>query len=137
MWNLLIPMIGQVLDKILPDPKASEEAKLKLATMAQQGQLAELQAFVDLAKGQMAVNQVEAASSSSYTASWRPTVGYVLAAALAFQYVVNPLIIWGAALLGSGVTPPSIGLDDHLWELIMGMLGLAGWRTLDKVKGRG
>jgi hypothetical protein len=39
-------------------------------------------------------------------------------------------------MFNTGVEPPNIALDEHLWELILGMLGMAGWRTLDKVKGK-
>jgi hypothetical protein len=130
-----IPVIGSILDRVLPDKAASEQAKLKLAEMAQQGQLAELNSLTELAKGQMAVNQVEAASDGLYKGGWRPAIGYVLALCLAYQFLLQPLLLWGCALWAPEVTPPAIGLDDNLWELMFGMLGLAGWRTLDKRAG--
>lgn len=136
MWNLLIPAITTVLDKVLPDPQAAADAKIKLMTLAQNGELAELDAVKQMALAQLDVNKVEAASSDPYTSRWRPTIGYVLAAALTFQYLLNPLITWGAAIWAPGITPPAIGLDDHLWELMFGVLGLAGWRSLDKIKGK-
>lgn len=136
MWNLLIPAITTVLDKVLPDPQAAADAKIKLMTLAQNGELAELDAVKQMALAQLDVNKVEAASSDPYTSRWRPTIGYVLAAALTFQYLLNPLIVWGAAIWAPDVTPPAIGLDEHLWELMTGILGLAGWRTLDKIKGK-
>lgn len=132
----LLPMLGNVLDKILPDPQAAADAKLKVMQMAQTGELAALDAETKLALGQIEVNKAEAAGGG-YKANWRPTIGYVCAAALAFTYIVNPLLLWCVTLFGVGAEPPNIGIDDHLWELMMGMLGLAGWRTLDKVKGRG
>lgn len=125
-----IPILGPLIDKLvdrIPDPnerareKQRIESELLAAATAQQSQQAE-------------INKVEAASADPYTSRWRPTIGYVVGAALAFHYILNPLILWGAALFGSDIQPPNISLDDHLWELILGMLGLAGWRTLDKVK---
>lgn len=130
-----IPIITSVLDKVLPDKAASEQAKLRLTEMAQQGQLAELQTMADLAKAQLEVNQAEAASDGAFKGGWRPAIGYVLAACLAYQFLLNPLLIWFCALWAPHVTPPVIGLDDNLWELMFGMLGLAGWRTIEKVKG--
>lgn len=134
MWNLIIPAVTTILDKVLPDAQAAADAKFKLLELAQNGQLAEMQAVKDLNLAQIKVNEMEAQSADPYTSRWRPTVGYILCAALAFQYVINPIIIWGAAIWAPGVTPPNIGLDDNLWELMFGVLGLAGWRTLDKIK---
>lgn len=136
MLQLLIPAVTSLLDKVIPDPQAKAEAQLKMLEMAQKGELAALDADMKLALGQLEVNKVEASSEDSYTKRWRPTVGYILCAALAFQYVVNPLIVWYAAVWMPTLTPPSIGLDDNLWELMFGVLGLAGWRSLDKIKGK-
>lgn len=134
MWNLIIPAVTTILDKVLPDAQAAADAKFKLLELAQNGSLAEMQAVKDLNLAQIEVNKVEAASADPYTSRWRPTVGYILCAALAFQYVINPIVIWYAAIWQPGITPPQIGLDDNLWELMFGVLGLAGWRTLDKIK---
>lgn len=131
-----IPLLGQVLDKVLPDPQAATEAKLKLAELAQQGQLAELNATTSLALAQLEVNKAEAASNDWFRAGWRPCIGYVLAFALAYQYTLSPILIWGCAIWAPDVTPPNINVDDHLWELMFGMLGLAGWRTMDKRAGK-
>lgn len=137
MWNLIIPAVTTILDKVLPDAQAAADAKFKLLELAQNGQLAEMNAVKELALAQLDVNKAEAASADPYTSRWRPTIGYVLGAALAFQYLINPLIVWYAAIWQPGITPPAIGLDDNLWELMFGVLGLAGWRSLDKIKGRG
>lgn len=127
--NALLALIPTLLDKIFPDAGQAAAAKQKLLEMQLSG---ELQALV----GQLEINKAEAASGSAYAAGWRPTIGYVCAAALGFTYLVNPLLIWMAALLpDAGIVPPAIGIDDHLWELMAGMLGLAGWRSLDKIKG--
>jgi hypothetical protein len=134
MWNLIIPAVTTILDKVLPDAQAAADAKFKLLELAQKGELAEMQAVKDLNLAQIDVNKTEAASADPYTSRWRPTIGYVLCAALAFQYLINPLIVWYAAIWQPGITPPNIGLDDNLWELMFGVLGLAGWRTLDKIK---
>lgn len=135
MWHLAIPLITSVLDKVIPDPQAAADAKLRALEMAQRGELAQLDAEVKLASGQMEVNKAEAGSGDAYTSRWRPTIGYIIGGALAFQYLINPLLLWASAFFAADIKPPQIQLDDHLWELMLGMLGLAGWRTLDKVKG--
>ena len=35
MWTALIPVLGGLLDKLIPDPQASAAAKLKMLEMAQ------------------------------------------------------------------------------------------------------
>jgi hypothetical protein len=103
--------------------------------MPQTGELAALAATTDRAKAQLAVNEKEAQSSSLFVAGWRPAIGWVCALALAYQFILRPLGIFTAQSLGHPIaTPP--GLDDTLWQLLFGMLGLGSLRTFEKVKGR-
>lgn len=124
----LIDLVWKGVERFFPDKSKADEARAQIAATAMSHEF-------QLTLAQLEVNKAEAQSSDPYTSRWRPTVGYVIAAALAFQYVLNPLLMWGAAITGSQISVPQIGLDDHLWELMAGMLGLAGWRTLDKIKG--
>ena len=39
MLNLLVPIIGTLLDKIIPDPKVAADAKFKIIELAQNGEL--------------------------------------------------------------------------------------------------
>jgi hypothetical protein len=55
---------GKVIDRLFPDPNQAAAAKLELIRLQQSGELAQLAADVDVAKGQMAINEAEAASSS-------------------------------------------------------------------------
>ena len=132
MWELLFPLIGNVLDKVLPDKTASDAAKLKLTELAQQGQLAELSAMTDLAKAQISVNQAEAQSEGWFKGGWRPAIGYVLCFSLAFQYALSPILVWYCTIWHPTVTPPAIKMDENMWQLMFGMLGLAVTRTWEK-----
>lgn len=132
MSTALLSIVGTLLDKLLPDRGQAAEAKLKLLELAQQGETKELEALTDLAKGQMAVNQAEAASDGWYKGGWRPAIGYVLAFCLAYNYVINPLLTWACIIWAPTVTPPVLKLDDNMWELIFGMLGMAGWRSWER-----
>lgn len=130
----LVEIGGKLIDKVFPNEEAKTEAKLKLLEMQQKGELAQLDAEVKLKLEQIEVNKAEANSTDAYRAGWRPTIGYVLAFALAFQYIFNPLLIWANAIFGWNINPPVIGVDDKLFELMFGMLGLAGIRTYEKIK---
>ena len=130
MWQALIPIVGKVLDNIFPDPKAAGEAKIKLMEMAQAGQLAALDADVKIALGQIDVNKAEAASGDKYASRWRPTIGYICAAGLAYNFLLYPLLTWLTVFYPNINVPPL--LANNLMELVVAMLGLAGFRTYEK-----
>jgi hypothetical protein len=102
--------------------------------MQQNGELKQLDAELQIVLGQIKINEAEANSTDSFRAGWRPTIGYVLAGALGFQYLINPLLIWLNIIFAWGITPPDIKLDNMMFELMFGMLGLAGIRTYEKIK---
>ena len=87
------------------------------------------------------VNKAEAAHTSIFVAGWRPACGWVGAAAMAYQFLLYPFMVWGWALMqANGWIPTSLAhppmLDtDALWVILTGMLGIAGARTFEKVKG--
>lgn len=134
MWPALLTLLPGLLDKILPDKGAADAAKLELLKMAQTGELAQLQATTDLAKGQLEVNKVEAASGSLFVAGWRPFVGWICATAIGFKYIGGPLLVMICAAVGVDIDLPEIDTAD-LWPLLAGLLGLGGLRTIEKVKG--
>ena len=135
MWPLVIPAITQVLDKIIPDPQAAADAKLKALELAQKGDLAALDAELRLALGQLEVNKDEAATDM-FRGGWRPAVGWVCVVGLAYQFVLQPVLPWLVALFGAQV-PPLPAIDNEtLMVLLTGMLGLGGLRTFERVKGK-
>lgn len=135
IWNAVIPLIGTLLDKIIPDPAQAAEAKLKAFDLAQKGELAVLDADMRLALGQMEINKAEA-STDLFRGGWRPAVGWTCVAGLSYQFLVMPLLPWLVTVAG-GVVPPLPAIDnDTLMVLLTGMLGLGGLRTFEKVKGR-
>lgn len=133
MWPMLIPVLGDLLDKLFPDANAAADAKLKMLEMAQRGELAELDAQTKLALAQLEVNKAEATGSNMFASSWRPLIGYICALGLLYNFIVYPLLLWAVAFKYIGVVPPN-PVDDKLMELVFGMLGLAGLRTYEKVK---
>jgi len=129
--------IGEkLIDKLFTSDEDKAKAHLELLRLQQSGELAVLDANMRIIEGQLNINKAEASSLDSYRAGWRPTIGYIAAGALAFQYLLNPLLIWCNTIFQWGITTPDIGLDSNLWELIMGMLGLGGLRTYEKLKGK-
>ena len=129
MIAALIPLIGSVLDKIFPDKTEAEKAKIKLIEMAQAGEFKAIDADLEMSRNQTEINKAEAGHHSVFVAGWRPFIGWVCGAAMVYQYIARPFLIG----IGGYVNMP--GLDNTLWEILAGMLGIAGLRTWEKVKG--
>lgn len=135
MLHLLLPLLGTVFDKIIPDPQAAADAKLKVMELAQRGELAVLDADMKLALGQIEVNKAEA-TTDLFRGGWRPATGWVCVGGLAYQFLLQPLLPWFVAVLGGSVPPlPTID-NETLMVLLTGMLGLGGLRTFERVKGK-
>lgn len=134
MWPALIPLLGNVLDKLFPDPAAANDAKLRIMEMAQKGELAQLDAEMKMATGQMEINKVEAANNSIFVAGWRPFVGWTCGAAFAFKFIGGPLMVFLAGLYGHVIVLPDMDFTE-MSTILMGMLGIGALRTVEKVKG--
>lgn len=135
MWAALIPLIGTIVEKVIPDPQAAADAKLRVMELAQKGELAALDADLKLALGQLEVNKAEA-TTDLFRGGWRPAVGWVCVVGLAYQFVLQPVLPWLTALFGAQV-PPLPAIDNEtLMVLLTGMLGLGGLRTIERVKGK-
>lgn len=134
MWPALIPVLGNVLDKLFPDPAKAAEAKLEVMRLAQTGELAQLNADLQLATGQIEVNKVEAASGSVFVAGWRPAIGWICGAAFAFKFVGGPAAFVLSQWAGHPITLPDFDFTE-MSTILLGMLGLGGMRSLEKIKG--
>jgi hypothetical protein len=123
-----------VIDKVIPDPQAAAEAKLRAIELGQRGELAVLDADLRMALAQTEVNKTEAESPDTFRGGWRPYIGWVCGMGLTYQFLVRPLLPWVVALFGVSVPPlPSID-TEQLLALLFGMLGLGGLRTYEKIK---
>lgn len=129
----LIPMLGNVFDRLFPDPAAAADAKVKVMEMAQRGELAYLDADLKLATGQMEVNRAEAQHQSIFVAGWRPAIGWVCAAAFAFKFVVGPAAAVLMTMAGHPITLPEFDFSE-MSTILLGMLGLGTLRTVEKIK---
>ena len=135
MWGALVSMLPGILDKIIPDPTAAADAKLKALELAQRGELATLDADLRLMLAQADINKAEA-STDLFRGGWRPACGWVCAAGLAYTFLLRPVLPWLASLAGADVQAmPEIDTDT-LMVLLTGMLGLGGLRTVERIKGK-
>ena len=133
----VVQAIGQIADDLITTDKERLDAEIDLKRLGLESSRIE----ANLVHGQLEVNQAEATSSSVFVAGWRPAIGWIGAAALGYQFLLYPLLVWAWSLLQArGVVPgnlhPPPMLDtDALWVVLSGMLGIAGLRSVEKVKG--
>lgn len=116
-----------VINKIWPDPVKQAEEQRKLQELAQEGDIARLNAQVKLLVGQLEINKAEAAHKSIFVAGWRPFIGWVCGVGLMYNVILSPLLdIWFEVPV---VNP------ELLYPVLLGMLGLGGMRSFEKFKG--
>ena len=131
----LLPVVGKVLDRVIPDKAAAETAKMEMQRLYVEGDMRALEADVSLALGQMEVNKAEAAHSSIFVAGWRPAVGWVCVAGIGWQFFARPIAGWITVLIDATLPmPPPLDMGD-LMTLLGGMLGIGGFRTYEKLRG--
>ena len=125
-----------LIERLFPDPAKAEAAKLELLKMQQSGELAELAAATDLAKAQIGVNLEEAKNASLLVSGWRPMVGWVGAFALGYAAILEPFARF-IAQVGFQYNGPFPVVDTNItMQVLFGILGLGGYRTIERVKGK-
>ena len=131
MFALLAPLIGPIMDKALAlIPNANDRAKAKEVM-----ELDLQQAITQASALQAKINLVEAGHKSVFVAGWRPFIGWVCGAGLAWAYIVQPVAVWYIAIYHPDVkTLPAIDTSG-LYQLVLAMLGMGGLRTWEKTKG--
>tara|TARA_R100000773_G_C4194827_1_gene99393 strand:- start:421 stop:789 length:369 start_codon:yes stop_codon:yes gene_type:complete len=92
------------------------------------------QLMQEINKAQLEVNKVEA-GQGGLLVRWRPFLGWVLSLAFAYHFVVQPFLLFAFAAAGINVQLPEFDMTT-MTTVLMGMLGLGGLRSYEKVKGR-
>jgi hypothetical protein len=126
LGNLIEPVTG-ILDKFIEDKDTKNKLAHEISTMAERH-------AQELAKGQLEINKTEAASRNIFVAGWRPFIGWVCGVAMAYNYVAQPMLIFGLAQADYLVALPAIDLSEMM-PVLLGMLGLGGLRSFEKFKG--
>ena len=129
MLQALIGPVAGLLDKFVEDKDQKNALAHEIATMA------ERQAHESV-MAQIEVNKAEAASASLFKGGWRPAVGWVCAMALFYHFILQPVLLFGVAVAGVAIPPlPEFDMAS-LMPILLGMLGLGGLRTVEKIKGK-
>lgn len=122
MIDQLIKPISKILDKFVADKDLKAKLQHELDTEIHKANLAQID-----------VNKAEASHKSLFVAGWRPFVGWVCAGALAYHFILQPVLVFAISVYGVSITLPEFDMGS-LMTILMGMLGLGGLRTLEKVQ---
>jgi Holin of 3TMs, for gene-transfer release len=130
LWDIpqMVTTIGGIVNKFIPDRDAQVQIEAQL-----QEKLMEFEAAVSQAQND--VNKSEAENPSLFVSGWRPAVGWVCAGAFAWQFVGQPVFSFLYTLSTKQPAPVIALPSDALITVLMGMLGLGGFRTWEKLKG--
>jgi hypothetical protein len=113
-------LASTVINKIWPDKSEAERQQLAAAVMVVQGQID--------------INKVEAASPSVFVSGWRPFIGWVCGVACAWNWIGLKVALFVAAYLGHPLDMQPADVSEMM-PVLLGMLGLSGFRTVEKIKG--
>lgn len=125
--SILLEVGNKVIDRVWPDPAQAAQAKLELVKMQQSGDLAVI-------AGQMEINKVEASNSSVFVSGWRPFIGWVCGSACAWNWVGLPFVKVIAVYYQIPFVVAPADLSEMM-PILIGMLGLGGLRTVEKIQG--
>lgn len=113
-------LANTVVGKIWPDKSDQEKQQLAAAVMVVQGQLD--------------INKNEAANPSVFVSGWRPFIGWVCGAACVWNWIGLPIAKFAMLAIGHPIAMSPADLSEML-PILMGMLGLGGLRTVEKING--
>ncbi len=133
-WIALIPAISGLLDKIIPDPEIREKAKIELLKSERAAELEELRLALAFDQMQADINKEEAGNANIFISGWRPFIGWVCGIAFAYHFVLQPILAFIIANANNGKVELPVFDMQALSTVLMGMLGLGGLRTLEKIK---
>jgi hypothetical protein len=123
----IVSALADVVDRFIPNPAEAAKAKLEMEAKL-------LVAATAQAAQQTEINKIEAGHASIFVAGWRPYIGWVCGMAIAWAFLVAPMLSWLLPLTGVVEAVPPLQ-TEFLLELVFAMLGLGGFRTFEKLKG--
>tara|TARA_A100001015_G_scaffold274137_1_gene330221 strand:- start:2535 stop:2909 length:375 start_codon:yes stop_codon:yes gene_type:complete len=119
MIQSLIGPVSGLLDKFIEDKDQKAKLAHDIATMSEKHSQ-------ELALQQIEVLKLDA-KGNWFQSSWRPLAGYVAVSGMAINFLVSPIA------QGFGVDIPQADVSVMM-PLLLGMLGIGGMRSFDKVK---
>ena len=123
MIEALIKPVARILDKFIVDKDLKEKLEHEIKLEIQKANIAQID-----------VNKAEALHRTVFVAGWRPFIGWTCGLALAYHFILQPIIVFTMSVNGLAYDLPEFDMGS-LMTIILGMLGLGGMRSFEKFKG--
>lgn len=123
LLGAIVPLVDTIIDRVIPDKAEAERVKMEIAAQA-------ANAEVELQKAQIELAKEDAKSGKG---GYRWGAGWLAVISCGYAWLIQPLLAWVAA--AQGWTPPPPIDPTMQYGMLMGMLGLAGVRSYDLMKG--
>ena len=124
----IVEGVASAIDKFVETPEEKKAAEILMLGIKQNPM-----------KWQNEINKISAAHRSTFVAGWRPAIGWILAVSIGMYYIpqfaLASIIWWKLSWASSTLVAYPIASISGLTELLVGMLGLAGFRTFEKKTG--
>ena len=115
-------LAGTVINKIWPDKTEQEKQQLAAA--------------VTVVQGQLDINKAEGSNPNTFVSGWRPFIGWVCGAACAWNWIGLSVAKFIALTFFAHAIDLKAADISEMMPVLMGMLGLGGLRTIEKLQGK-
>lgn len=126
----IVKSVGDGLDNLFTSDEERMEKKNEILKAQSQFDSLQLKLLAEQNIAQTEVNKVEAGHASVFVSGWRPAIGWIGVLALSYQFILYPILQWFPI-----DKQPLLPDANVLFTLVTGMLGIAGLRSFDKLKG--
>lgn len=115
----VINKIGDIIAKVVPDADKAMDIKVQLAQLADEADAR----FAAQNSGQIDVDKIEASNTNLFVSGWRPFIGWICGANLAYTWMLAPLFHLQSL--------PA----QEAYPIVTALLGLGTMRTFEKIQG--
>jgi hypothetical protein len=114
-----------IIAHLFPDPAEKAKAELELLKMKENGDLARIVSYTELAKAQIGLN-AEEVKSGHWLGKWRGALGWGLTASLLYQLILFPFMVQIILLFNANYPVGKLPKLDwkQLGGVLLGMLGV-------------
>lgn len=121
-------VVGQVIERVWPDPAQQAAAKLQLLQLQQSGELAQI-------TGQMDINKVEAGNESLFVSGGRPFIIWICGLSFGWNWIGLPVTKAVMTIIGHPIVMQAANMSEMM-PVLMGLLGLGGLHAWENVQSK-
>lgn len=121
---VLLPFINTIIEKIFPNAEDAQKAQAELSKLIQEADFK-----------QMEINLAQSNSNNVFISGARPCIMWICGLIFCYNYLLQPLFIFILTLFDKQITALPVFKIDEILPVLLGMLGLGGLRTFEKIKG--